>query len=135
MYTVMKEIHFCYGHRLLRYEGKCRHPHGHNGKVEIRMAADRLDPLGMVVDFEIIKRVVQTWIDRELDHKMLLNREDPLIQVFRDMNEPYFVMDANPTAENIARVIYDYAASQKLPVVSVTLWETPQSHATYGSRA
>lgn len=131
MYTVMKEIHFCYGHRLLRYEGKCRHPHGHNGKVEIRLSSDRLDPLGMVVDFEIIKRVVQDWVDRELDHKMLLHREDPLIAVFRDMHEPYFVMDANPTAERIARVIYDYAASQKLPVASVTLWETPQSHATY----
>lgn len=131
MYTVMKEIHFCYGHRLLRYEGKCRHPHGHNGKVEIRLSSDRLDPLGMVVDFEIIKRVVQTWIDRELDHKMLLNREDPLVKTFQDMGEPCFLMDGNPTAEHIARVIYDYAASQKLPVVSVTLWETPQSHATY----
>ncbi len=134
MYTVMKEIHFCYGHRLLRYEGKCRHPHGHNGKVEIRMSSDRLDPLGMVVDFEIIKRVVQTWIDRELDHKMLLNREDPLVKIFRDMGEPCFLMEDNPTAENIARVIFDYAASQKLPVVSVTLWETPQSHATYSDK-
>ncbi|MDP2600705.1 MAG: 6-carboxytetrahydropterin synthase, partial [Deltaproteobacteria bacterium] len=46
MYTVTKTIHFCYGHRLLNYNGKCRHLHGHNARVEIDVAAETLDSLG-----------------------------------------------------------------------------------------
>ena len=50
-YRVAKEIAFCYGHRLLDYAGKCRHLHGHNGRAVITLESDRLDALGMVVDF------------------------------------------------------------------------------------
>ena len=63
MYRVAREIHFCYGHRLLNYEGKCRHLHGHNGRAVITLAAEKLDPIGMVVDFSHIKAVVSAWID------------------------------------------------------------------------
>lgn len=132
MYTVTRLIHFCYGHRLMDYSGKCRHPHGHNGKVEITMESEKLDKLGMVMDFEDIKLKVQKWIDAELDHKMLLNKRDPLVKILQDLGEPVVVMDANPTAEAIARHIYDYAAKQKLPVVSVRIWETVNSFAEYG---
>jgi 6-pyruvoyltetrahydropterin/6-carboxytetrahydropterin synthase len=131
MYTVTRLIHFCYGHRLMDYEGKCRHPHGHNGKIEITMKGDKLDKRGMVMDFEEIKQSVQKWVDSELDHKMLLNKKDPLVKILKDMGEPVVVMDANPTAESIARHIYDYAKSKRLPVVNVRLWETVNSHAEY----
>src|SRR5438067_2031165 len=57
MHEVTKEIRFCYGHRLLRYEGKCRHLHGHNGRAVITLAAAKLDSLGMVLDFSQIKKV------------------------------------------------------------------------------
>lgn len=131
MYSVTRLIHFCYGHRLLDYSGKCRHPHGHNGKIEIAIENSRLDELGMVMDFEDIKLKVQKWVDSELDHKMLLNERDPLVKVLKDMGEPVVVMDGNPTAESIARFIYDYAKGQKLPVKSVRLWETVNSFAEY----
>lgn len=131
MYTVIKEIHFCYGHRLLAYQGKCRHLHGHNGKVEIELAAKALDQLGMVMDFEEVKRHVQSWIDAELDHKMLLSREDPAVPVLQRLQEPLVLMDCNPTAENIAKMIFEYAKQKGLPVVSVRLWETASSSATY----
>ncbi len=131
MYQVTRVIHFCYGHRLLDYEGKCRHPHGHNGKIEIAVDSAKLDRLGMVVDFEEIKAKVQRWVDAELDHRMLLNARDPLVKVLRDMGEPVVVMSANPTAENIARHIFDYARSQELPVAWVRLWETVNSFAEY----
>jgi 6-pyruvoyltetrahydropterin/6-carboxytetrahydropterin synthase len=85
----------------------------------------------MVFDFEDIKRTVQTWIDEELDHKMLLSREDSLVDVFKKLGEPVFLMEGNPTAENIAKTIYDYAVSQKLPIYEVRLWETPHSFAAY----
>jgi 6-pyruvoyltetrahydropterin/6-carboxytetrahydropterin synthase len=131
MFRVTREIHFCYGHRLLNYNGKCRNLHGHNGKALIVMEAVELDRLGMVVDFSHIKKVVQSWIDDTLDHKMILHRDDPVLPELRKQNEPVVVIDVNPTAENIAKLIFDYAKSQGLPVVEVTLWETENSFATY----
>jgi len=131
MYTVTRLIHFCYGHRLLEYSGKCRHPHGHNGKIEITIYSKGLDKMGFVMDFEEIKEKVQRWVDSELDHKMLLNEKDPLVKILQDLGEPVVVMKGNPTAESIARHIYDYAKGRKLPVSAVRLWETANSFAEY----
>src|SRR5206468_4980575 len=83
MFRVTREIRFCYGHRLLNYDGKCRHLHGHNGRAVITLAAPRLDALGMVVDFSRIKESVQGWIDEALDHRMLLHRDDPMLPYLR----------------------------------------------------
>jgi 6-pyruvoyltetrahydropterin/6-carboxytetrahydropterin synthase len=131
MYKVLKEIHFCYGHRLLNYNGKCAHPHGHNGKIEIELEAEKLDERGMVFDFGDMKEIIQKWINQELDHRMILKIEDPLIKILKDLKEPYFEMRENPTAEALARLIFDYAKSKKLPISRVTFWETQSSSATY----
>lgn len=130
-YQVTKEIDFCYGHRLLNYNGKCKYLHGHNAKVEITLQNAALDERGMVVDFVEMKRSLQTWIDASLDHKMILNEADPLLPVFRQTREPVLTLPANPTAENLAKLIFDYARSQKLPVVQVKFWETASSYAAY----
>lgn len=131
MFKVTREIHFCYGHRLLKYQGRCRYLHGHNGRVEIELASAALDRLGMVRDFGEIKRKIQGWIDEHLDHKMILSRKDPALPPLRRLGEPLYVMDANPTAEAIAKLIYDVARRLRLPVTAVRLWETPYSFATY----
>ncbi len=131
MYRVSREIDFCYGHRLLNYDGKCRHLHGHNGKAVIVLESTELDQRGMLIDFSEIKKVVQRWIDDNLDHNMLLCRDDPILPILQERNERVFVMEQNPTAENIARLIYDHAQSAHLPVVEVTLWETPRCAATF----
>src|SRR5438067_1050467 len=131
MYRVTREIRFCYGHRLLNYEGKCRHLHGHNGRAVITLEAPQLDGLGMVVDFSRIKCVVSAWINEALDHKMILHQDDPVLPYLRQQGEPVFVLDVNPTAENIARLIYDYAVAAGFPVVEVSLWETDSCYATY----
>jgi len=132
MYHVTREIAFCYGHRLLNYEGKCRHLHGHNGRALITLEASGLDDRGMLVDFVDIKREVQAWVDDNLDHNMLLCKDDPILPVLQARGERVFVMDANPTAENIARLIFDRARGAGLPVREVTLWETPNCQASYG---
>ena len=131
LYKVHKDIHFCYGHRLLDYNGKCAHPHGHNGKIVIALEAKALDKRGMVHDFGDIKDLVQKWVDEQLDHKMILRKDDELVGVLKGLKEPYFLMDENPTAENLARLVFDFAKSKKLPVKSVTFWETVSSSATY----
>ncbi len=131
MYSVTKRIEFCYGHRLLDYQGNCRHLHGHNAIVEITVQAEALDARNMVRDFHEIREVVETWIDRELDHKMLLRHDDPAAGALQQLGEPVYLMDSNPTVERIAQLIFDQVAKEGLPVVKVTMWETPTSMAVY----
>ena len=131
MYSVTKRIEFCYGHRLMNYDGVCRHPHGHNAVVEIDIHAAQLDARNMVADFGEIKSIVKGWIDRELDHKMILRTDDPLAATLQKMGEPVYLLDSNPTAERIAQLIFDKSREHGLPVSRVTVWETPTSWATY----
>jgi len=131
MYTVTKEIYFCYGHRLMNYDGACRYLHGHNGKVEVELTREKLDSRGMVVDFSEIRSVIKDWIDKTLDHTMLLRKDDPLIPILKEKKERFYTLNENPTAESIARLIYEYARSKGFPVTRVTLWETESSFATY----
>ena len=131
MYRVSKSVSFCYGHRLLNYDGKCAHLHGHNAQAVITLESETLDELGMVEDFSLLKRLVWKWLDAEIDHTLLLHRDDPVLPVLQQAGERVRVTDFNPTAENIARMIYDYVAGQGYPVVDVTLWETATSQASY----
>jgi 6-pyruvoyltetrahydropterin/6-carboxytetrahydropterin synthase len=131
MYTVTKQVFFCYGHRLMDYDGKCRYPHGHNGKVEIELSSDQLDPKGMVYDFSDIGRVIKSWIDANLDHRMLLRGDDPLVVALEELGEPVYLMTQNPTAEAIAQLIFEHAQQQGFPVSEVRLWETDSSVASY----
>ena len=131
MYSVTKRIDFCYGHRLLDYDGICKHPHGHNAVAEIEVRTETLDNRNMVCDFSDIKRVVKGWIDRELDHKMILRRDDPLLEPLRSLGEPVFIVDENPTVEHIAKLVFEQTANEGFQVVRVTVWETPTSFATY----
>ncbi|MBI4487233.1 MAG: 6-carboxytetrahydropterin synthase [Acidobacteria bacterium] len=133
MYSVTKRVDFCYGHRLLDYDGICKHPHGHNAVAEIEVRTGTLDDRNMVCDFSDIKRVVKGWIDKELDHKMILRHDDPLVKPLQGLGEPVFLVDSNPTVELIARLIYDHATSQGFSVVRVRVWETPTSFAEYGT--
>jgi 6-pyruvoyltetrahydropterin/6-carboxytetrahydropterin synthase len=133
MYSVTKRIDFCYGHRLLDYDGICRHPHGHNAVAEIEIRTDTLDRRHMVADFSDIKSVVKGWIDRELDHRMILRRDDPLVASLEALGEPMFLLESNPTVERIARLIFDVSREHGLPVSRVTVWETPSSWATYAA--
>jgi len=131
VYSVTKRIDFCYGHRLLEYDGVCKHPHGHNAVAEIEVRTDTLDSRNMVVDFSDIKTLVKGWIDRELDHKMILRRDDPMVAPLQALGEPIYLLESNPTVERIARLIFETARDLGLGVMRVTVWETPTSWATY----
>jgi 6-pyruvoyltetrahydropterin/6-carboxytetrahydropterin synthase len=131
MYRVSKSVSFCYGHRLMNYQGKCQHLHGHNARAVITLESEILDECGMVEDFSGVKRLVWDWLDREIDHTLLLRHDDPLLPVLQSVGERVHAIEQNPTAETIARMIYDYVAVQGYPVVEVTLWETDTSCASY----
>ena len=131
MFKVVKIMEFCYGHRLLDYDGKCANLHGHNGLVEIEIKTNKLDARGLVVDFGEIKAIVKKFLDENLDHKMILSSADPFVEILRAQKEPMYVMKENPSAENIAKLIFDYAREKGLPVNEVRLWETRSSCASY----
>ncbi len=131
IYRVTKRIDFCYGHRLPEYYGKCQHPHGHNGRVEVVLEAPDLDEQGMVADFSTVKGDIKGWIDANLDHQMILRGDDPLVGFLKEHGEPHFLLDEPPTAEAIAKRIFLAVKQMGYGVVEVRLWETPTSVAAY----
>jgi len=131
MHGIVKRVHLCYGHRLMNYNGRCAHPHGHNGIAEVELSAESLDNKGMVYDFGELKARLMEFIDKELDHRMILREDDPLVELLNAVGEPAYLMKENPTAENLARLIYREALSRGLPVVAVRFWETETSMAEY----
>jgi len=122
MYEVSVDETFAAAHNLRGYKGKCENLHGHNYKVRVTLSGKEVDSVGLLYDFVHLKQVIQSVI-RSLDHKYL--NELP----------PFDVL--NPSAENIARYIYDQAAKQlhQAPngaeVSSITVWESDLTAATY----
>ena len=85
------------------------------------------------MDFSDIKGVVSKWIDENLDHRMILCREDPAVSALGELGEPLYLLDVNPTAENIAREIHNVAVKAGFPIAETRLWETPKCYATYSA--
>ncbi|MBF0493372.1 MAG: 6-carboxytetrahydropterin synthase [Deltaproteobacteria bacterium] len=131
MYKVCKQLNFSYAHRLLYYPGKCAHLHGHNALVEIELKAEQLDTRGLLIDFNDIKDIANCWIDQTLDHKTILCKQDPLAKLLADFGEPLFLMDENPTAEALAKLMLEALREKGLAVSQVRIWETPSSCAVY----
>lgn len=133
MFRVTREIKFCYGHRLLHYDGRCQYLHGHNGRAIVTMEGPELDARGLLTDFGDIKRTIGEWVDRHLDHHMVLHREDPLAGVLKRHGQMVLELDVNPTAENLARLLFDVGAEAGFPISEVQFWETDSSFATFAA--
>jgi len=116
MYNIRVEGNFSSAHNLRGYKGKCEELHGHNWKVEVVVAKDKLDKTGMVLDFQYLKKKLNNVL-KELDHKYL-------------NNIPYF-KKVNPTSENIAKYIYDRIEYRVSSIKSVTVWENNTSSCLY----
>ena len=131
LHRITKSIDFCYGHRLVGYAGKCRYLHGHNGVLEVDIDAEVLDEMGMVVDFGEVRDLVKGWVDEHIDHRMVLSRLDPVVPLLVESGEPVYLLDENPTAENLARHIFENVETLGMTLSEVRLWETPTNLATY----
>jgi 6-pyruvoyltetrahydropterin/6-carboxytetrahydropterin synthase len=131
MFSVTQELPFCYGHRLLEHPGKCGRLHGHNGVARITLRSQALDAQGMVADFDAIERAMRAFLDESIDHRLLLHRDDPIAPALRDAGEAFVAVDFNPTAENIARMIFEQAQRAGFPVAEVQLVEQQGSIAAY----
>lgn len=131
MYSVSKTFQFCYGHRLLREGGKCKSLHGHTAKATFFLKSQDLDERGMVVHFDKLKETLGKWIAENLDHALLISRDDPVVKSLDESREKYLALPSNPTAENIAKLLFDKALEFKLPVYMVEIWESDTSRASY----
>ena len=123
MYTLRVEGAFEAAHRVVNYPGKCDRLHGHNWVVEATFQGMQLDELGMLIDFKIAKKALAEILE-DFDHYYL-------------NDFPPFKDGVNPTAENLARIIYErleahtdvQASSAEL--TALTVWESPKSSVTY----
>lgn len=131
MFSITQELPFCYGHRLLSHPGKCGRLHGHNGVARITLSSAALDPQGMVADFDRIETVMRDFLDARLDHRLLLHERDPAAAPLRQAGESFVPLPFHPTAENIARMIFEHARDQGFPVSEVQLVEQQGSIASY----
>lgn len=131
MFTITKEVYFCYGHRLMNHAGKCRHLHGHSVKASISIQEEQLNQQGMVCDFADIRDCVEAFIDEHLDHNFLLHKDDPLIPLLISNDERFLALDEHPTAEVLSKLIFQHIKQSGFNVVQVTLWETASAYASY----
>ncbi|MFH1782222.1 MAG: 6-carboxytetrahydropterin synthase QueD [Candidatus Omnitrophota bacterium] len=120
MYEVLVRSDFSGAHNLEGYLGKCEELHGHNWKVEARFTSEKLNEIGLCEDFKILKEKLKAILEN-LDHTYL--------------NKIEFFQDNNPSAENIAKYIYDglkiVTTRKDFSVKSVSVWESDTSCATY----
>jgi len=121
MFEVTIEETFAAGHALRNYRGKCENVHGHNYRCQVTVEGEHLDGIGLLVDFVELKRAVHAVLDR-MDHQWL-NEFPPFDGI-------------NPSAENMARYIYDevhagLGGKENVRIASVKLWETDTCSATY----
>jgi 6-pyruvoyltetrahydropterin/6-carboxytetrahydropterin synthase len=119
VYEVTIQRHFDAAHALRGYAGRCENLHGHRYEVAVCLAAEELNDIGLAFDFTELKAVLQERVLSRLDH-VNLNETPPFDQM-------------NPSAESIARFIYDQLA-EALPqahICWVRVWESPDAWATY----
>lgn len=145
---ISKSMYTETGHRLVDYPGKCSHLHGHSYKWTVALSAPTLDYQGMVTDFNNLKRLMETHIG-PLDHAFIFNREDPLVKgkgiadihnllrATNGDNPRLFLLNENPTAENLAELVYNsilggiramLSTRDPLPEVTLEYVEVQETH-------
>ena len=115
-FNIKKEFHFSSSHQLsgLDENHPCSRLHGHNYIIVVKLAGE-LNEIGFVQDYRELDSI-KKWIDKTLDH--------------RHLND---IFKFNPTAENMAKFIYDKFVIKYPLIVSVSISETPKTWATYES--
>ena len=175
MWKISKEFDFCYGHRVwsqtlnteFSLDGclKCRHLHGHQGKILVYLEASELTN-GMVTDFKHLNWFKQ-FLDDVLDHKFILDINDPLFSTLLpnidkkdlisfkegyktvdltnfknellELYESYIIVDFVPTSENISawllKIVQNKMDKLNIKISKVEFLETPKSKSTFYARS
>jgi len=119
MYRLRVESTFDAAHKLVGYKGKCARLHGHTWKVEVFVVGEKLNDIGILADFKILKDRLKEIIEK-FDHSLLND--------FKEIG--------NPTVENLSRYIFqnlrDLPKNVKLEKVRV--WESEKNWGEYFER-
>ncbi len=129
---IAKEFQFDAAHRILGHAGKCAWLHGHTYRLEVAVAAARLNALDMVIDFDDLCAIVRDAVLDRWDHATLLRRDDPLVPAIAAVQaaapDRLVLFAENPTVEALAREAFG-AIAKRLPegvgLDGVTIWESP----------
>ncbi len=120
MFDLNIETQFSSAHQLRGYKGKCEAMHGHNWRVQVAISSEKLNDIGIAMDFHDLKKIASEVIG-SLDHAFL--------------NEVFPFTEINPSSENIAKWIYESVKKKindkSINLSSVTVWENESSSATY----
>ena len=119
------------GHRVTNHESKCKHLHGHNYRIHWEICSPKLDKIGRVLDFGVMKTILCEWLESNWDHKFLLWDQDPQSKQLHELDPAGVVLvDFNPTAENMANFLVSKAQNlldtnhPGVKIKSVTIEET-----------
>ena len=135
MIASTRRIEFDAAHRVMNHESKCKMLHGHRYAIEASFVSDTLDKLGRVIDFGTIKDVLGKWVDDNLDHNVILNKEDQELgkKIISITGQKIYYMQNNPTAENIAdHLLNDICpklfANYQAKCIKIKVFETPNCY-------
>lgn len=121
MFEIYRECTFSASHQLRNYNGKCERLHGHNWRIRVHVAGEKLDKSGMLLDFHELDSIMKEAIDA-FDHRHL-NEVEP------------FLIDS-PSSELLARVVFTEVErrlpqDRQLRVTCCDVWENDASRARY----
>jgi 6-pyruvoyltetrahydropterin/6-carboxytetrahydropterin synthase len=119
LFRTFIETRFSAAHRLIGYAGHCGRVHGHTWKVRVEIETDRINDIGISIDFKELKKLTDSVIDR-LDHQ--------------DINTIAPFNARNPTAEHLAQYVYQEVKKELPPSIRlalVTVWESDHHAVTY----
>lgn len=120
MYELVVESKFAAAHQLRNYNGRCENLHGHNWRVTVHVSAEKLNEIGLAIDFVDLKRILREQLDL-LEHVFL--------------NEVFPFTEINPSSENIARWLYNNLSKKinngNVMVSMITVWESDTASASY----
>lgn len=120
MYELVVESKFAAAHQLRNYNGRCENLHGHNWRVTAHVSAEKLNEIGLAIDFVDLKRILREQLD-QLEHVFL--------------NEIFPFTEINPSSENIARWLYNNLSKKinngNVMVSMITVWESDTASASY----
>lgn len=139
----------------MKHDGKCKNYHGHRFVVDVTCQAEELDGVGRVIDFSVVKRDFGGWLDEHVDHGMILQDTDPMVQFALGQGlgkdgvvaldgaqfiatPKTLIVPFSPTSENLARFLYGRARALLEPlgvkVTTLRLYETPNCWSDYPAR-
>src|SRR5664279_94010 len=138
---ITKQFGFEMSHALLNYDGLCRNIHGHSYKLQITVAGEPMKAEGspkdgMVIDFSILKKIIQEQIISQLDHSLMINVKAPTdkLSALGQMYERRQVVPFQPTSENLVVYIAEKVKPllpEHIELFCVRLYETSNSFAEW----